>query len=155
MVDIFTNEQSQRLFGFIAAGGTIGGIAGSALTSILAEHAGRGVLLLLSAVMLEVAVFSVRGIARNNVAMRERKAAGTRELPVGGGIFSGIANAIRSPYLMNISIFMMLFTILSTFLYFQQADIAKTSFTNRGARTYSDPRPVCVAASLMYCTSLG
>jgi AAA family ATP:ADP antiporter len=30
---------------------------------------------------------------------------------------------------------MLLFTILSTFLYFQQADIAKQSFTNRAART--------------------
>lgn len=135
MVDIFTNEQSQRLFGFIAAGGTIGGIAGSAMTSMLVEHAGRGILLLLSAMLLEVAVFSVRGIARNNDGMRERKAAGKRELPIGGGVLSGIANAIRSPYLMNISVFMMLFTILSTFLYFQQADIAKTSFTNRATRT--------------------
>jgi len=30
---------------------------------------------------------------------------------------------------------MLLFTVLSTFLYFQQADIAKQSFTNRAART--------------------
>jgi AAA family ATP:ADP antiporter len=30
---------------------------------------------------------------------------------------------------------MLLFTILSTFLYFQQADIAKQSFSNRAART--------------------
>ena len=135
MADIFTNEQSRRLFGFIAAGGTIGGIAGSTLTSVLVEHAGTGGLLLLSAALLEVAVFSVRGIARNNAGMRERKAAGTREAPIGGGVLSGIANAARSPYLMNISVYMVLFTVLSTFLYFQQADIAKTSFTNRATRT--------------------
>jgi len=105
------------------------------LTSTLVEHAGRSVLLLLSAVLLEVAVFSVRGLARNNVGMRERKAAGKREAPVGGSVLSGIYHAIRSPYLMNISIYMLLFTILSTFLYFQQADIAKHSFTDRATRT--------------------
>jgi AAA family ATP:ADP antiporter len=135
MVDILTNEQSRRLFGFIAAGGTIGGIAGSTLTSGLVERLGSSILLLLSAVMLEVAVFSVYGIARNNAVMRQRKASGQREAPIGGGVLSGITNALRIPYLMNISLFMMLFTVLSTFLYFQQADIAKASFTDRGART--------------------
>jgi AAA family ATP:ADP antiporter len=48
---------------------------------------------------------------------------------------SGFAHALRSPYLLNITFYMLLFTILSTFLYFQQADIAKKAFTDRAART--------------------
>ncbi|HEY2013175.1 MAG TPA: MFS transporter [Bryobacteraceae bacterium] len=135
MVDVFTNEQSRRLFGFIAAGGTIGGIAGSTLTSTLVGHVGRSALLLGSVVLLEVAVFGVRRLARTCRALQEKHAAHEPDAVVGGSIASGITHALKSPYLLNISLYMLLFTILSTFLYFQQADLAKSSFTNRATRT--------------------
>ena len=37
---------------------------------------------------------------------------------------AGLTHTLRSPYLLNICPFILLFTILSTFLYFQQAAIA-------------------------------
>ena len=37
MVDVFDSEQGKRLFGFIAAGATLGGIAGSSITASLAK----------------------------------------------------------------------------------------------------------------------
>ena len=135
LADVFSSEQSRRLFGFIAAGGTIGGIVGSSLTSALVEHLGRSRLLLVSAVLLEVAVFSVRRLARIARSLRERSGARGDDTAVGGSVLSGFAHAVRSPYLLNLTVYMLLFTILSTFLYFQQADIAKQSFTDRSART--------------------
>ncbi len=132
LADVFTSAQSRRLFGFIAAGGTIGGIVGSSLTSALAQHLSPSRLLLVSAVLLEVAVFSVRHLARISRSLRERSG---HDTPVGGGVLSGFAHAVRSPYLLNITFYMLLFTILSTFLYFQQADIAKKAFSDRAART--------------------
>ncbi len=75
LADVFNSEQSRRLFGFIAAGGTIGGIVGSSLTSALVEHLGPSRLLLVSAVLLEVAVFSVRRLARIARGLRERSGA--------------------------------------------------------------------------------
>jgi AAA family ATP:ADP antiporter len=72
LADVFTSAQSRRLFGFIAAGGTIGGIVGSSLTSSLAQHLGPSRLLLVSAVVLEVAVFSVRHLAKISRSLRER-----------------------------------------------------------------------------------
>jgi AAA family ATP:ADP antiporter len=132
LADVFTSAQSRRLFGFIAAGGTIGGIVGSSLTSALARHFGPSRLLLVSAVLLEVAVFSVRHLAKISRSLRERSG---HDTAVGGGVLSGFAHAIRSPYLLNITFYMLLFTILSTFLYFQQADIAKKAFSDRAART--------------------
>ena len=135
LADVFTSEQSRRLFGFIAAGGTIGGIVGSSLTSALAQHLGPSRLLLVSAVLLEVAVFSVRHLAKISRSLRERPEAQEHDTPVGGGVLSGFAHALRSPYLLNITFYMLLFTILSTFLYFQQADIAKKAFSDRAART--------------------
>jgi AAA family ATP:ADP antiporter len=135
LADVFSSEQSRRLFGFIAAGGTIGGIAGSSLTSLLVEHLGRSPLLIVSIVLLEIAVFSVRQLAKISHGLRERRAERTDDGAVGGGVLSGFTHAIKSPYLLSIIAYMLLFTVLSTFLYFQQADIAKHSFTDRAART--------------------
>jgi AAA family ATP:ADP antiporter len=135
LADVFSSAQSRRLFGFIAAGGTIGGIVGSTLTSVLVEHLGRSRLLLVSAVLLEAAVFSVRRLARIAWSLRERSGKGKDDTAVGGGVLSGFAHTVRSPYLVSLALYVLLFTILSTALYFQQADIAKHSFTDRSART--------------------
>jgi AAA family ATP:ADP antiporter len=135
LADVFSSEQSRRLFGFIAAGGTIGGIVGSTLTSVLVAHLGRSRLLLISAGLLEVAVFSVRRLSTISWGLRERSGTRGADAAVGGGVLSGFSHAVRSPYLLNLTVYMLLFTILSTFLYFQQAEIAKQSFTDRSART--------------------
>ena len=61
--------------------------------------------------------------------------AGGAEAPIGGSVFAGITRAFRSPYLVNVSLFVLLFAITSTFLYFQQAGIVSRSFSDRGAQT--------------------
>jgi AAA family ATP:ADP antiporter len=135
LADVFTSEQSRRLFGFIAAGGTLGGILGSALTSTLVQHLGRSRLLLISAVLLEVAVLSVRQLARVSRGLSQRHGRRDEDRAIGGTVLAGFAHAVKSPYLLSLSAYMLIFTILSTFLYFQQADLAKQSFTDRAART--------------------
>jgi ATP:ADP antiporter, AAA family len=134
MVDVFNSEQGKRIFGLIAAGATLGGIMGSSLTALLAQHVGPTSLLLGSVVLLEIAVFGVRRLSRLSEALRLRPAARDEESPIGGKILSGVTHSFKSPYLVNISIYMLLFTIISTFLYFQQAAIVKTSFADRAAR---------------------
>jgi len=54
---------------------------------------------------------------------------------IGGSIFGGLRHALSSPYLINVSVYILLFATTSTFLYFQQAEIARQSFAERGART--------------------
>ena len=134
LVDVFSQEQAKRLFGFIAAGATIGGISGSALTASLVSALGSGPLLLVSAALLELAVFSMRRLTRETAA-RDARLAARDTAVIGGGAWAGVANAMKSPYLLAISAYMLLFTILSTFLYFQQASIAGSAFTDRAART--------------------
>src|SRR5271163_3363062 len=63
-VDLFSPEQGKRLFGFIAAGATIGALVGSAVTASLARIVSPTFLLIGAAVLLEVAVFSVGRLAR-------------------------------------------------------------------------------------------
>lgn len=60
---------------------------------------------------------------------------GKDEKPIGGGVLAGVSHALRSPYLLGICAYMLLYTITSTFLYFQQAEIVDRNFIDRAART--------------------
>jgi AAA family ATP:ADP antiporter len=137
MVDLFTNEQSKRLFGFIAAAATVGGILGSSVTASTVQTIGAPVLLLLSIALLELGVFSASRLSRLAPALRTTAAQHDEspERPIGGSVWAGLTNALRSPYLLNICLYMFLYTILSTFLYFQQAAIVDRTFADRAART--------------------
>ena len=135
MVDVFDSEQGKRLFGFIAAGATLGGIAGSTITASLAKDVPATYLLLGSAALLEAAVFSVRRLSRLSDALHQRPAARNDGGLIGGNMLSGLTHAFKSPYLINVSVYILLFAITSTFLYFQQLEIARLSFSERGART--------------------
>ncbi|WP_405030556.1 NTP/NDP exchange transporter [Methylobacterium sp. WCS2018Hpa-22] len=137
IVDVFSTEQGKRLFGFIAAGATLGAIAGSATTAILARDVPTWVLLIGAALLLEVAVFSMRGLARLSDRLNRAPATGDAapSEAIGGSAFAGITRTFQSPYLLNIGLFLLLFSVTSTFLYFEQAGIAKRSFPDRGSQT--------------------
>ena len=135
MVDVFNAEQGKRLFGFIAAGATLGGIVGSSLTAALAKQVSATYLLLGSALLLEAAVFCVRRLSRLSDALQRRPAPSADATPIGGSVFGGLKHALASPYLIQVSVYIVLFAVTSTFLYFQQAEIARQSFADRGART--------------------
>jgi AAA family ATP:ADP antiporter len=62
-------------------------------------------------------------------------AARAGERPIGGSVLAGITHALRSPYLLNVSLFLLLYAVTSTLLYFQQAGIVSQSFQDRGAQT--------------------
>src|ERR1044071_831908 len=131
MVDVFDSEQGKRLFGFIAAGATLGGIAGSSITASLAKDVSATYLLLGSAVLLEAAVFSVRQLSGLSDALHQRPTAQSDKALIGGSVFSGLTHAFKSPYLINLSVYMLLFSITSPLLYFQQLEIARQSFADR------------------------
>jgi len=133
-VDVFTPEQGKRLFGVIGAGATLGAIVGSALTAALARHVPPMVLLLGAAALLEGAAFSAGRLSRLAIA-REPQQAGAAEAPIGGSVLSGLTHVVRSPYLFNVGVFLLLFAITSTFLYFQQAAIVSGAFKDRAAQT--------------------
>lgn len=135
MVDVFNSEQGKRLFGFISAGATLGGIMGSTLTASLARLIEPIYLLLASAVLLEVAVLSVRRLSRLSEALSNQPAVRGEKAVIGGGLLSGITHAFKSPYLLSIGVYMLLYSITSTFLYFDQAAIVSRSFADRAART--------------------
>ena len=134
MVDVFNSDQGKRLFGFISVGGTLGAIVGAAITASLVRKIGSINLQLFSALLLELSAQCVRLFPR---VLTDRDVDGRSkdETAVGGGIWAGIVHNFRSPYLLGISAYMLLYSITSTLLYFQQIGIAASAFTDRAART--------------------
>ncbi len=132
MADIFSTQQGKRLFGFIGVGGTLGAIAGGAITVSLVEVIGTANLLLVSAALLEVAVQFAR---RVHGEWLDGSATKVGEARIGGGVTSGIAHVLRSPYLLGICAYMLFFTIGSSLLYFQQTELVGAQITDRPSRT--------------------
>jgi AAA family ATP:ADP antiporter len=148
MADVFTSHQGKRLFGFIGVGGTLGALLGGTLTASLVQEIGSASLLIVSALLLEVGAWCVRrfpdvrrpGESRGPASSKALDAGLRRhdvnpEQPLGGSLWSGIAHVFRSPYLLGICGFMLLHSVLSTLVYFQQADITAQQFSDRGERT--------------------
>lgn len=136
MTDAFSTAQGRRLFGFIGAGGTIGAITGAGLTTGLVSVIGTANLLLVSAVLLQVAAFSARRVFHH--APRElRRDADDNALAsaLGGRAWDGFKRTLSEPYLFGIACHVVLFTLLTTILYFQQATIVDAAITDRVART--------------------
>ena len=131
MADLFSNAQGKRLFGLIAAGGSLGAISGPALTAGLATSLGNANLLLVSAGLLSAALICILQLIRYGHA----HAASGSEDSLGGGVWSGVQKTFGSRYLLGIALFIWLYTTLSTFLYFEQAHIVKEAFTDSAERT--------------------
>ncbi len=136
LADIFKSEQGKRLFGFIGAGGTLGAVAGSFVAATLAKAVGVNALLLVSAGFLSLTVFCqwrlLASVSRTPGRAAEKDIA---ETPPGQGAFSGISIVLRSPYLLAICGFLLIFTISSTTLYFEQARIVRMTLSGAAERT--------------------
>jgi AAA family ATP:ADP antiporter len=134
LADVLRDDAGKRLFGFLAAGGTLGAVVGGVTTAGLVGALGSPPLLLVSALLLEVAARAASAVSRRASADLPGQETIDRQ-PVGGGWLAGIRHVLSSPYLLGIALFLLLYTIGSTFLYFVQARIVEDAFADRAERT--------------------
>lgn len=135
MTDLFTNEQGKRLFGFIAVGGSLGGILGPLITTSLVHYVSTGVLLLICAAMLEAAAQCVRFFPAEFRREDSPEDAAGAEKPIGGKFWDGVTHICRSPYLFGLFLFILFYTFSSTWTYFQQSELTRSSFIDKASRT--------------------
>ena len=133
MADAFRSEQAKRLFGFIGVGGTLGSIIGSAVTAALAPKLGAVNLLLVSCGLLQLAILVITRFPLETAADDDRPA--RRDEIIGGKVSSAFTHVARSPYLLGICGFQLLYVFGSTVLYFAQSDLVGQLYTDRTART--------------------
>lgn len=138
MADAFTSEQAKRLFGFIGVGGTLGSITGSAFTAAMAKAIGTKNLLLISALLLEIAVLVVWRFPRGGARSTPPEAgapASEKDPRIGGSAWGGLTRLLQSPYLLAIAAFLTVYILGSTVLYASQSDLVGRLYPTREART--------------------
>ena len=127
MADIFSSAQAKRLFGFIAAGGTVGTISAPAFIVLFVNSVGTNPLLLISAAgfyghrLSGASPGGGEAQARRQRPGKRRKTSLDRKL--GGNPFDGFMLLFKSRYLLMIALFLLLMTWISTVIYFQLAAI--------------------------------
>ena len=152
MADVFDAPQARRLFAFIAAGASVGGLSGPALSALLMGALGEAGLMVLAALLLAAALL----LKHYLMAWRERGGAGrpgarqteTPRRPVPGNPFSGLTRVLGSPYLLGVSAFVVLLATVSTFLYFEQARLVAELFPERSEQ-------VRVFSAIDFCVQAG
>jgi ATP:ADP antiporter, AAA family len=140
MLEILSSEQTKRLFGLIAAGGTTGALVGPLLTSLFVTRIGNEGVLYLGAGLFIAAVFLQRllisqwhkmspggAVANTQVSERDRA--------LGGNPFAGFMLVMRNPYLVGIMLFIVGVSAINTFLYFEQLELVEEQFEEITKRT--------------------
>jgi AAA family ATP:ADP antiporter len=142
LLEMFSAEQTKRLFGFIAAGGTFGALIGPLIARLLVDSIGNSGVLYVGSVGFLGAIVCQRiliGIwnRERNERMAETPDTSTvaSDTGLGGNPFAGIFIVLRSPYLLGIASFVVLLSAVNTFLYFEQLRIVTETFEDTTRRT--------------------
>ncbi|HEX4025447.1 MAG TPA: Npt1/Npt2 family nucleotide transporter [Steroidobacteraceae bacterium] len=139
MADTFSRAQAKRLFGFVAAGITIGGIIGPAIATLLAKALGNYNLMLISAVGFVLTAGVVRLLVREKERMLaagvEAQHTSLAHRLGSANPFAGFSLLLRSRYLLLLALFLLLMSWISTVVYVQLSDLIQHSFRNPAART--------------------
>src|SRR5688572_12226812 len=123
LLELFRSDQTKRLFGIIAAGGTAGALAGPLFTDFTVDMTGNSGVLFIGAGLFTAAIVCQRVLLtlwkRDNAARAvESGQPDTRDRAIGGNWLAGLSIVARSPYLLAIASFVVLLATASTFLYF-------------------------------------
>ena len=138
MASLFDKNQARRLFGFIAAGASTGALVGPAVTGVFVETLGVNNIILISAALLIMSLLCILFLIKiKEEHYRETPDVEESEIakPIGGHFLSGFPLFFKSSYLMGIGVFILLYTAVSTFLYFFQAGIFIDAFETTALRT--------------------
>jgi AAA family ATP:ADP antiporter len=120
MADTFTRPQATRLFAFIGAGASVGALVGPAAAAALAGATGTQHLLLIASVLLALAMPTVLWIQHLKRSQLQNTPIQTSDSQaLGGNPFAGFIEFLTSPYLLSIGVFIFLYTVVSSFVYFE------------------------------------
>ena len=125
MSDLFNKEQAGRLFSIIAAGASVGGLIGPSIPSFFSDSLGTDNLMLIASLMLLVPIpiifylQSLKSTDLHNAALTPSNAGAS----IGGNPFAGFKMFFSNPYLLAIGLFILLYTGISSFVYFELKNI--------------------------------
>ena len=125
MSDLFSKEQSGRLFAFIAAGASAGALVGPLVPTILAGAVGIDTLMLIASAALVATIPMTLYLERLKATELHNESvhADLRAAKIGGNPIAGFKMFFSNPYLLAIGAFIFLYTAIGSFAYFEQKNL--------------------------------
>lgn len=136
LLELFDSGQAKRLFGVIAAGGSAGALVGPFIVDMSVVKIGNSGVLFLGAALFVAAIACQRILLRIWADHPLRSTGDSKdERPIGGNLFAGVTLVLRSPYLLGISLFVILLSTVTTLLYFEQLRLVGIAYSDPSMRT--------------------
>jgi ATP:ADP antiporter, AAA family len=132
MADVFDAEQSKRLYGYIALGGTAGAILGPILAKELVLIVGLNGLYLLASMFLFFALACLLALFARAPSAKAHEVSNE---PLGGGIWEGALATFSDPLMRRMALLLLCADGVATILYSNLSDYAKTAFTDPVLKT--------------------
>lgn len=146
MVDAWRSEAARRLFGFIAAGGSAGAIAGPLFNSLFVERLGPTWVIVVACALLSLAIVAGRRAQQadpqtggavgdaNGSNGGDRRGDARLDVAVGGRALDDLRRLLTSRYLLTIAGLIVLGQVLGAFMYQEQARYVEQAYGTLGER---------------------
>jgi ATP:ADP antiporter, AAA family len=127
MADLYNKEQSRRLFAFIAVGASVGAIFGPLFAAVTVSQIGSESLPLLASVMLLLPLPLILYLQHCKFRDLNNRNLTTDidQFRIGGASLAGFKLFFSSPYLIGIAAFILLYTAISSFAYFERTNLLR------------------------------
>ena len=121
--NIFSKEQAPRLFGFIASGASIGAILGPSIPILFANQVGTMNLLIIAGIILLIPVPLISWLEKIKFSELQNHNIDididVHKNTIRKDFLSGFSSLIKNPYLISISLFILFYVVMNTFVYFE------------------------------------
>ena len=122
MSGLYNKDQAKRLFSIIAMGASAGAIVGPSIPTFFADNIGTLNLLLIAAFLLMIPIpliWKLEQLRSSQLGNDDVSAELSGDQRLAGNPFSGFTNFISNPYLLAIGLFILLYVVMNTFIYFE------------------------------------
>lgn len=121
--EVFSVDQSTRLFPLIGAGASLGAIMGPSIPTLLTGIIGTEQLLFIACILILLAIPIVIVIQNEGHVPEKGKPLKRDTSSIGGNPFAGFQRFLNNPHLIKIAVFIVLYTMISSIIYFFQKNL--------------------------------
>jgi AAA family ATP:ADP antiporter len=134
MSDVWRPELAKRFYGYVAAGGSAGAIAGNVIVRVFVVDTGLPVLIMLAAVL----VVAAAALVSTSRATLRRCAGGASvpdgAIPVGGRALDDLKRLATTPYLLGIVGIIVIGQTIGAFMYNEQGKYIASLYSSENER---------------------
>lgn len=112
--DMFTAEQGERCFGFVALGSTVGGIIGSHMGKVVAQNEALRDKTLYFSILFLAAALGLIQMAARIAPLPEKPKTEDKQEPQRGDFWSELRALAQRPYIRNIALSVLLLAVATT-----------------------------------------